>query len=221
VAGFLANAGAAGQATAERGPELEASLQKFPQFLREFRATMQSLQGFSEATTPVVENLDQATPALTEATRHLGPFTAASTVALKALGNAGEASGPVFREADPVVVKARNLARSGASPTTKLAKFLVSTKKTGGWGSLVHLIYNGTASVNEFDQYGHIVRSLVTLTNCLDYEAAATSTCNAHFNREASASAFDAQAMLERIEEESAEKSGGTAATPPPHPAAT
>src|SRR4029077_7580062 len=30
VAGFLANAGAAGQATGERGAELEASLSKFP-----------------------------------------------------------------------------------------------------------------------------------------------------------------------------------------------
>ena len=73
--------------------------------------------------------LDEATPALTEATRHLAPFTSASTVALKALGNAGEASGPIFAEAEPVVKKTRNLARTGASPTTKLAKFFVSTNQ--------------------------------------------------------------------------------------------
>ena len=79
-------------------------------------------------------------------------------MALKALGNAGEASGPNFRAADPVVMKARNLARSGASPTTKLAKFLVSTKKTHGWDYLVELIYNGTGAVNEFDQYGHFIQ---------------------------------------------------------------
>jgi phospholipid/cholesterol/gamma-HCH transport system substrate-binding protein len=213
VAGFLANAGAAGQATAERGPELEASLQKFPRFLREFRATMRSLQGFSDATTPVAENLDRATPALTEATRHLGPFTTASTVALKALGNAGEASGPIFRKADPVVKKARNLARSGASPTTKLAKFLVSTKQTKGFDHLVELIYNGAGAVSEYDQYGHFVQSLVTLGNCQEYEPAPNSTCNAHFNKEASSSAFDARATYERILEELAEQSGGTAAT--------
>jgi phospholipid/cholesterol/gamma-HCH transport system substrate-binding protein len=213
VAGFLANAGAAGQATAERGPELEASLQKFPRFLREFRATMRSLQGFSDATTPVAESFDRATPALTEATRHLGPFTTASTVALKALGNAGEASGPIFREADPVVKKARNLARSGASPTTKLAKFLVSTKQTHGFDHLVELIYNGAGAVSEYDQYGHFVQSLVTLGNCQEYEDAPNSTCNAHFNKEASSSAFDAKATYERILEELAEQSGGTAAT--------
>ena len=173
VAGFLANAGAAGQATGERGAELEASLQKFPHFLREFRATMRSLQGFSDAGTPVLSDLGEATPALTEATRHLAPFTSASTVALKALGNAGEAAGPTFRSADPVVVKARNLARSGASPTTKLAEFLVSTKKTHGWDYLVELIYNGTGAVNQFDQYGHFIQSVVALTNCNEYEIAA------------------------------------------------
>jgi phospholipid/cholesterol/gamma-HCH transport system substrate-binding protein len=43
VAGFLANAGAAAQASSERGSALEASLQKFPRFLREFRLTMRSL----------------------------------------------------------------------------------------------------------------------------------------------------------------------------------
>ena len=142
---------------------------------------MRSLQGFSDAATPVFEDLDQATPALTEATRHLGPFTAASTVALKSLGNAGEASGPMFRAADPVVKKARNLARSGASPTTKLAKFLVSTKKTGGFDGLVDLIYNSTGALNEFDKYGHFVRSLVVLANCVEYVSAPRSGCKAHF----------------------------------------
>ncbi len=213
VAGFLANAGAAGEATAERGAELEASLQKFPQFLREFRSTMRSLQGFSDAGTPVVTDLGRATPALTEATRDLAPFTSASTVALKALGNAGEAAGPTFHAADPVVKKARDLARSGAAPTTQLAKFLVSTKKTKGFNYLVELIYNGTGAVSEFDQYGHLVQSLVTLSNCVEYEAVATSTCNAHFNKEeASASVFNAGAMYQRIQRELAEKSGGTAA---------
>jgi phospholipid/cholesterol/gamma-HCH transport system substrate-binding protein len=212
VAGFLANAGAAGQATAERGADLEASLQKFPHFLREFRETMRSLKGFSDAGTPVVSDLNEATPALTEATRHLAPFTTASTVALKALGNAGEASGPTFNAADPVVKKARNLARTGASPNTKLAEFLVSTKKTKGFDHLTELIYNGTGAINQFDQYGHFIQSVVTLTNCIEYSAEFESTCNAHFSEGASSSSFDPEALLQRISEEEAERTGGTAA---------
>jgi phospholipid/cholesterol/gamma-HCH transport system substrate-binding protein len=213
VAGFLSNAGAAGQATAERGAELEASLSKFPQFLREFRTTMRNLQGFSDAATPVFQNLDRATPALTEATRNLAPFTAASTVALKSLGNAGEASGPTFRAADPVVKKARNLARSGVGPTTNLAKFLVSTEKTKGFDNLVDLIYNGTGATNEFDKYGHLIRSLVTLTDCAEYVTKPKSGCKANFAGEGEASAFDASSVYARIQEEMAKRSGGTAAT--------
>ena len=213
VAGFLSNSGAAAQATAERGAELEASLSKFPQFLREFRHTMRSLQGFSDAATPVFSNLDRATPALTEATRNLAPFTTASTVALRALGNAGEASGPTFAAADPVVKKARNLARSGVSPTTQLAKFFVSTKKSGGWDGLVDLIYNGTAATNEFDKYGHLIRSLVTLTNCPEYTSEKASGCGATFGSREGASAFDASATYARIQEELAKRSGGVAAT--------
>lgn len=183
VAGFIANSGAAAQASSERGEQLEASLQKFPKFLAEFRSTMRSLQGFSDAGTPVFEDLGQAAPSLTDATRTLTPFTKATTVALKSLGEAGEASGPIFREADPIVRKTRDLAKSGASPTTELARLFTNIKQTRGWDGLVEVIYNSAASFNGFDQYGHFGRTLVTLTNCLSYapSLAGESSCSARF----------------------------------------
>jgi ABC-type transporter Mla subunit MlaD len=180
VAGFFANAGVSAQATTERGPDLEASLQKFPAFLRQFRTTMHSLQGFSAAATPTFASLGKAAPSFTEATRLLTPFSAASTVALKSLGATGEEAGPTLRAADPVVRKTTALARTGVSPTTTLAKFLASTKETKGFDGLVDLIYNGTAASNAFDKYGHFTRFLVTLTNCLEYEAE-ESGCSAKF----------------------------------------
>ena len=124
VAGFLANAGAAAQASSERGAALEASLQKFPRFLSEFRLTMRSLEGFSNAATPVFADLGKAAPSLTEATRELTPFSAASTVALKSLGATGAVAGPKLAEADPVVRKASELAISGVGPTSNLRKVL-------------------------------------------------------------------------------------------------
>ena len=62
VAGFFTNAGAAAQASSERGAQLEESLRKFPTFLREFRLTMRSLQGFSDAATPVFADFGKAAP---------------------------------------------------------------------------------------------------------------------------------------------------------------
>ena len=49
VAGFFTNAGAAAQASTEKGAALEASLQKLPAFLRELRQTMGSFEYFSNS----------------------------------------------------------------------------------------------------------------------------------------------------------------------------
>jgi phospholipid/cholesterol/gamma-HCH transport system substrate-binding protein len=217
VAGFLSNAGAAAEASAERGPELEEALRKFPTFLREFKLTMRDLGTFSEAGTPLFEDFGTAAPALTDATRTLTPFSEALTVSLKSLGEAGAASGPIFAEADPVVRKARDLAKSGVEPTQNLAKLFVSLQKSQGWDGLTELIYGTSAALNGFDKYGHFGRTLVTLTTCLEYEsvAAGLSNCVARFTgaNAASGPAETSAAAIERlIQERSAKLNGGTLA---------
>ncbi|HEU4392850.1 MAG TPA: MlaD family protein [Solirubrobacterales bacterium] len=202
VAGFFTNAGAAAQASSERGAQLEASLRKLPTFLREFRLTMRSLQGFSDAAAPVFSDLGTAAPSFTEATQLLTPFSEATTVALKSLGETGEAAGPIFREADPIVRKTTELARTGVNPTTELARLFTNLRQTKGWDGLVELIYNTSASLNVFDQYGHYGRTLITLSNCLDYEGNAIggSGCSARFNgTNAAAGASSSAADLYRL----------------------
>ncbi len=224
VAGFFTNAGAAAQVNAENGTDVEASLRKLPRFLQEFRQTMRSLKGFSDAAAPVFADLGKAAPSFTDATRTLTPFSEATTVALKSLGTAGEESGPLFREADPIVRKAAAVAKSGVTPTNELSRLFTSIKKTGGWDALVELIYNTTATFNGFDQFGHFGRTLVTLTNCVDYEPrrAGASGCVARFTgpnanessppgagaSEASLSAF----LYRRLERELVARGGGVAA---------
>jgi ABC-type transporter Mla subunit MlaD len=218
VAGFLSNAGAAAEASSERGAEVEASFQKFPRFLREFRQTMRSLQGFSDAAAPVFEDFGEAAPSLTDATRTLTPFSEASTVALKSLGETGEASGPLFRQADPLVRKAAKLAKSGVVPTTELASLFTNIKQTGGWDGLVSLIYNTNASLNGFDQYGHFGRTLVTLSNCTNYSAKTIgeSSCSARFtgenHAEPTASASNFLELYRLLQGEMTEAGGGTEA---------
>jgi len=215
VAGFLSNAGAAAQASAEKGSDVEASLRKLPVFLRELRQTMGSFEYFSKAGTPVAESLAKAAPALTQATRALTPFSAASTVSFKSLGATGVVAGPKIRAADPVITKIRDLANTGASPTSELAAFLVSTRKTKGFDGIADLIYNSVAATNEFDRYGHFTRALAALTNCIDYVAAPTSGCSANFNgpgSSESASASGALALFREMQEELDSETGGTSA---------
>ncbi len=218
VAGFFTNAGAAAQASSERGADLEASLQKFPEFLRELRLTLRSFGGFSDAATPIFAELGKAAPSFTEATRLLAPFSNASTVAFKSLGNAGEEAGPTLRAVDPLALKARDLARSGAAPTNELAEFFASTKETKGFDGLVDLIYNTTAASNGFDKYGHFTRILISLTNCLDYEVSPQSGCVADFTGTgagtSSLTGVDLLAFYNELESEEVAKLGGTLARP-------
>jgi len=225
VAGFITNAGAAAEASSERGEQLEEALQKFPTFLREFRTTMTNLEGFSDAATPVMEDLGAAAPSLTDATRTLTPFSEATTVSLKSLGAAGEASGPLFAEADPVIRKATELSKTGVVPTRELADLTTSLKQTKGWNALVELIYNTTASLNGFDKYGHFGRTLVSLTNCLEYEPTLKgpnqSGCSAQFNGpwardpgEAGASTAELYRLLYRQLDEKSETDIGSAVEP-------
>ena len=53
----------------------------------------------------------------------------------------------------------------------------------------------------------------MTLQDCAEYVIAPKSGCKATFSNEGEASAFDSAAVYERIQEEMAELSGGTAAT--------
>ena len=219
VVGFLAHSGEAAEASSEHGAELEAALRKFPTFLVEFRETMKNLKVFSDAGTPLLEDLGVAAPSLTSATRTLTPFSEATTVALKSLATAGEASGPVFAEATPVVRKAGKLAKTGVVSTRELAALFGSLEETKGWQRLTELIYNSTGAFNGFDKYGHYGRALVTLTNCLDYvaEPKGTSGCDANFNGENASIAQDSAASVAEIlkmlkEDEAAEAGGGTTA---------
>jgi phospholipid/cholesterol/gamma-HCH transport system substrate-binding protein len=218
VVGFLAHSGEAAEASSEHGAELEASLEKIPTFLAEFRETMGSLKEFSDAGTPLLEELGVAAPSLTTATKTLTPFSEATTVALKSLATAGESSGPVFAKATPVVRTASKLAKSGVVSTQELAALFGSLIEKDGWKRLNELIYNSAASFNGFDKYGHYGRALVTLTNCTDYvtEAAGTSGCNGNYNGETASIAQDTQAsiaeLLKLLEQGRAKESGGTAA---------
>lgn len=219
-AGFLANSGAAAEASSERGAELEESFRKFPRFLREFRLTMNSLQGFSNAGRAVFAELGRAAPSLTDATRTLAPFSEASTVALKSLGSAMEEAGPLFAAADPVVRKAGELSKTGVRPTANLAALFTSIESSRGWNFLNELIYNTAGVVNGFDQYGHYARTLATIVDCADYSSGGggKSGCVGRFNGPnagelgSASTASISAAIYRQITRELEAQTGGSAA---------
>jgi ABC-type transporter Mla subunit MlaD len=202
VAGFINESEVTAAATAERSAELRESFEKFPGFLRELRASMFQLERFSDATTPVLADLRAAAPSLTRATKALGPFANAGTDALVTLGDASEAAGPDIVAADPVIRQVRHLAKSGVSPTKNLRLTLNTLRKTKGFEYLADLIFTTSGAVNSFDQYGHFVRALLPIQNCVDYEIVLEVACDQSFGRAepAAAGAAEYMRLLDRID---------------------
>jgi len=112
------------------------------------------------------------------------------------------------------VSKTSELANTGAVPTTKLAEFLASTRETGGFDSLVELIYNATAASNGFDKYGHFTRLLPSLTNCLEYELESSGCSAKYTGANAGTSSISEADLFSLFEEEEAGRVGGTLARP-------
>jgi phospholipid/cholesterol/gamma-HCH transport system substrate-binding protein len=181
VAGFINSSETAARATADQSAALESGLQKFPGFLRELRSTMNRLDAFSRETTPVLADFRAAAPSLTRATEALGPFSDAGSGALTSLGDAAQAAGPDLVAADPVIRQVRGLARSGKPATRNLARLLASLRKTEGFSNLAQVIFNSSGAINSFDQYGHWLRALLPLNNCVDYESIPEPGCGATF----------------------------------------
>jgi ABC-type transporter Mla subunit MlaD len=181
VAGFINNANTTAQATAERSADLEAGLERFPGYLRELRPTMVELRRLSDQATPVISDFGAAAPALTRAQRSLPPFAEAGIPALRTLGDAAEASVGDIVASDPVIKDVRDLANAAQPGAKQLNRLLSSldrricvqrdteggcVDRTTGFGSLMDFIFNTSAGVNGFDQYGHYLRTFALVTNC-------------------------------------------------------
>lgn len=188
IKGFINNAAVTASATAERGADLEAGLQKLPATLVELRATMAQLDDFSTTGTPVITDLGAAAPDLTRITKALAPFSRGGTKAFTSLGKAADKAGPDLVASEPVLGDVEKLAKSSKPVAVTLHKLLSSLRDTGGYKYLGKLIFNTVGSINGFDSYGHFLRALLPLNNCVNYATFPESTCGANFSTASKAS---------------------------------
>jgi phospholipid/cholesterol/gamma-HCH transport system substrate-binding protein len=187
VAGFINNANATAEATAERSRDLEAGLQRFPGALHALRLTMVKLRAFSTQATPVFADFRAGAPAIARATKALGPFAHAATPALVTLGSAAQQSqGPIVKS-DPILRKTRDLAQKAAPGAKSLARLLASLRKTDGFKKLTSFLFNTVGSINGFDQYGHFLRAGLQFTPCTQIVAVSSPACVANWGSVSSA----------------------------------
>jgi ABC-type transporter Mla subunit MlaD len=183
TAGFINNANIAAEATAERSKDLEAGFQRFPEALHQLRLTMAKLKAFSTQATPVFADFRDGGPAIARATRALGPFAQATEPALTSLGTAAEQSRQPLLDSTPTLRDINDLARVAAPSGRRLAHLLASLRQTGFHKNFMKLLFNATAGINGYDQYGHYLRAwLLPNSACTTLFTGENESCVAHFN---------------------------------------
>jgi phospholipid/cholesterol/gamma-HCH transport system substrate-binding protein len=181
VTGFFHNAAISGSATAERSADLEESLRKFPETLRQVRLTSAKLKTFADKGIPLFAALNEGGRGLSKATVNLPKFARLSIPALTSLGNAAQTAGPKLAASDGLLTDLSATANSSVPIGNNFSAFLDTFTKTGGFQNLMDFIYNSVGSTNGIDAFGHFVRSNLQLTSCVEVQISATSNCDARF----------------------------------------
>jgi ABC-type transporter Mla subunit MlaD len=181
VSGFIVNAGNVAEATAERREALQASLQRFPNFLRELRPTMVRLGGLADEMTPVVSDLGDTAPQLNTLLRNLGPFSRAGTPALRRLGAVAKPGIPALNASLPIIKDLRKLNTELKPVASDLRDVLVSFQKNQGLERLLDYIFFQATAVNGFDTAGHFLRAALIVNTCSEYATAPVGGCSANF----------------------------------------
>jgi phospholipid/cholesterol/gamma-HCH transport system substrate-binding protein len=185
LTGFIANSGEVAAATAERREELEASIERFPEFLRELKPTMQRLGALSDDMTPVLSDLGDVAPDINRFILELGPFSRASIPALRTLGEAGEEGIPALQAAQPIIQDLGRFARAVRPVAMTANAVLKSFQKGRGIERLWDYIFYQVAAVNGFDSIGHYLRAGLIVNQCSTYATVADASCTANFRGEA------------------------------------
>jgi phospholipid/cholesterol/gamma-HCH transport system substrate-binding protein len=181
VTGFFHNAAISGAATAERSADLEESLRKFPETLRQVRLTSSKLKTFSDKGLPLFTALNEGGKGLSKATVNLPKFARLSIPALTSLGDAAQTAGPKLAASDGLLTDLSATANSSVPIGTNFSAFLDTFTKTGGFQNLMDFIYNSVGSTNGIDAFGHFLRSNLQLTSCVEVASSIQSGCEAFF----------------------------------------
>ena len=181
ITGFFRNAAISGEATAERSPALEEGLRKFPATLRQVRLTMTKLKQFADQGTPLFTDINIAAPGLSKATVNLPKFARLGIPALQSLGTAAQSAGPKLAASDGLLTDLAATANSSVPVGQNFSAFLDTFTKTQGFQSLMDFIYNSVGATNGFDSVGHVLRSNLQLTSCVEVAVSVQSGCEAFF----------------------------------------
>lgn len=183
VSGFIEQANATAQATAERRADIEAGIERLPRFLRALRPLMADLEGFAGQATPVARDLRAAAPDVSRLIRQLGPFARAATPSLVSLGEATETGRPALLRTRPLIRDLGAFAREARPVASNLDRLTASLDRTGGIERIADYLFFQTLAANGFDGIGHYLRAGLIVNLCSLYAIQPATGCNANFTQ--------------------------------------
>jgi ABC-type transporter Mla subunit MlaD len=197
LSGFITHANEVGEATAAKSDDIQRSIQRLPEFLRQLKPTMEDLGQLADEMTPTLTDLDRAAPGLARLVVQLGPFSRSATRSVTTLGDATDVGGPVLQRARPVVQDLKAFAHS-ANPVSKdLDDLTASLDKTGGLEQFMNYIFFQMTAINGFDEISHYLRASLLVNTCSTYVTAGEAPgCGAHFTSRKAVSAGNATAAI-------------------------
>jgi ABC-type transporter Mla subunit MlaD len=194
-AGFIDKAGITAAATAERGDDLERNFELFPAFLRELPQTADQLSALADQFTPALNTLGRNSSAINDTIERTGPFLKAATPTVESLGDFAESGRAIFPAIRPLVRDIGEASKPLKGTATDAAELLGSVDATGGIEELMRFIYFYTGSVNGTDEFGHYLRSQLSLSLCAQRTGSPVGGCEATFLRDDAAAARSAAAQ--------------------------
>jgi ABC-type transporter Mla subunit MlaD len=196
VANSIENMSKVAEATAERRADLEANLERLPEFLRQLRPTMTRLGALADEMTPVVSDLGDAAPDINRLLIELGPFSSAGIPAMKSLGEAGKIGTPAITNARPIIRDLNTLAKAARPVGKTLRQVLVSLDKQDAIEAAMTYTFFQATAVNGFDSFGHYLRAGLIVNQCSTYAVNPTGGCGSKFaTASATANAAGADSM--------------------------
>lgn len=183
VSGFIEQANATAQATAERRADIEAGIARLPRFLGELRPLMADLERFAGQATPVARDLRAAAPDVSRLIRQLGPFSRAATPSLVSLGEATETGRPALLRTRPLIRDLGAFAREARPVAANLDRLTASLDRTGGIERIADYLFFQTLATNGFDGIGHYLRAGLIVNLCSLYAIRPATGCNANFTQ--------------------------------------
>ena len=199
VSRWVKSAGRTAEISATRQTALRQQWQKFPGFLAELKPTMAQLGALADEQTPLLRQVQDAAPNLQKFFADLGPFSKASQPSIRSLADAADIGNKALKESKDEIAELRALAVHAPSAGKNLRQFLQSldtrdravepdtrAKDTAppapdpnaykegdgftGFESLINYSYWQTLALNPFDQLGHLLRVVLFVNSCSDWE---------------------------------------------------